>query len=330
MRTKEIWVFAEQRDNSIVPTTLELLGEGQKLAKKSGYNLCAVLLSANDTNLLQELYNHGAKKIYSAIDKKLEHYQNDYYAKVLADLIKDNEPEIILYGGTTIGRTLAPTVGVMVYAGLTADCTELDFDIEKEILLQTKPAFDNIMATIVCPKHKPQMCTIRPNVFKMNKLGDKEKGEKISVKVDTKSFPERMKLLEETKEESSCINLNEAEFIIAVGRGVGSLEKFSVIESLANELGAVLGATRPVVDAGWVGHLHQIGQTGKTVCPKVYLACGISGAIQHLTGIRSSDFIIAINKDADAPIFNVADIGIVGDLHQIVPELVLQINNLKK
>lgn len=331
MNTKEIWIFAEQREGVISLATLELLSEGQILAAKSGYTLCAVLLSSDDTNLLQILYNYGAKKVYSAVSPKLGYYQNDYYSKVIADLIFENKPEIVLYGATSVGRSLAPTIAVMVYGGLTADCTELDFDTEQMLLLQTRPAFGgNIMATILCPNHRPQMSTVRPNVFKKNKLGDKEKGESVSVKVDLSKVKDRMRLLEETKEEVDAVDLCEAEFIVSGGRGVGSPEKFIVLQDLAKELGAAVGASRATVDAGWIAHFHQVGQTGKTVCPKVYIACGISGAIQHLAGMQSSDFIIAINKDPQANIFDVADIGVVGDLHDIVPELTSQIKALKK
>ncbi|MEI7942582.1 MAG: electron transfer flavoprotein subunit alpha/FixB family protein [Candidatus Riflemargulisbacteria bacterium] len=331
MSNKEIWIFAEQREGVISLATLELLSEGQILAAKSGYTLCAVLLSADDSKILQELYNYGAKKVYSAVGPKLSYYQNDYYSKVVADLIIEKKPEIVLYGATSVGRSLAPTIAVMVNAGLTADCTELDFDTEQMLLLQTRPAFGgNIMATILCPNHRPQMSTVRPNVFKKNKLGDKEKGESVSVKVDLSKVKDRMRLLEETKEEVDAVDLCEAEFIVSGGRGVGSPEKFIVLQDLAKELGAAVGASRATVDAGWIAHFHQVGQTGKTVCPKVYIACGISGAIQHLAGMQSSDFIIAINKDPQANIFDVADIGVVGDLHDIVPELTSQIKALKK
>lgn len=331
MSLKEIWVYAEQREGKIANATLELLGEGQILAEKSGYLLAAVLLAKNTKLMLQELYNYGAKKVYVIEDQKLEHYQNDYYSKVVADLILEKKPEIVLYGATTVGRSLAPTVAVMVYGGLTADCTELDFDTEKKLLLQTRPAFGgNIMATIVCPDHRPQMSTVRPNVFKKKKLGEAIKGEVVNIKADLSKVAERMKLVEVIKEDSKDIDLAEAQFIVSGGRGIGAPENFDKIRNLAHALGAAVGASRATVDAGWIEHFHQVGQTGKTVCPVVYLACGISGAIQHLAGMQSSDVIVAINKDAQAPIFDVADYGIVGDLHEIVPELTKQVNNRKK
>jgi len=327
---KEIWVYAEQENGHLAGTVFELLSEGRKLAEKSGFTLCAVLASADGKPMHQELFNYGAKKIYNVEDPKLETYQNDYFAKVIDTLIKAEEPEIILYGASTIGRSLAPTVAVMGWAGLTADCTELDFDTERAILLQTRPAFGgNIMATIICPDHRPQMATVRSNVFKKEKVGDAETGEVIDVTVDISGVRERMKRIESVVEEVNTVDLKAAEFIVSGGRGVGSPENFDKIEKLANILGGAVGASRATVDAGWISHHHQVGQTGKTVCPLIYIACGISGAIQHLAGMQSADLIIAINKDSDAPIFDVADFGLVGDLHAIVPEFTKQIAALR-
>ncbi|MBI9019959.1 MAG: electron transfer flavoprotein subunit alpha/FixB family protein [Verrucomicrobia bacterium] len=327
---KEIWVYAEQENGHLAGTVFELLSEGRKLAEKSGFTLCAVLASANGKPMHQELFNYGAKKIYNVEDPKLETYQNDYFAKVIDTLIKAEEPEIILYGASTIGRSLAPTVAVMGWAGLTADCTELDFDTERNILLQTRPAFGgNIMATIICPDHRPQMATVRSNVFKKEKVGEVETGEVIDVTVDISGVRERMKRIESVVEEVNTVDLKAAEFIVSGGRGVGSPENFDKIEALANILGGAVGASRATVDAGWISHHHQVGQTGKTVCPLIYIACGISGAIQHLAGMQSADLIIAINKDSDAPIFDVADFGLVGCLHDIVPEFTRQIAALR-
>ena len=327
---KEIWVYAEQENGQLAGTVFELLSEGRKLAEKSGFTLCAVLASADGKPMHQELFNYGAKKIYNIEDPKLVTYQNDYFAKVIDTMIKAEEPEIILYGASTIGRSLAPTVAVMGWAGLTADCTELDFDTEREILLQTRPAFGgNIMATIICPDHRPQMATVRSNVFKKEKVSDAETGDVVDVTVDISDVRERMKRVESVVEEVNTVDLKAAEFIVSGGRGVGSPEDFDKIEKLATTLGGAVGASRATVDAGWISHHHQVGQTGKTVCPLIYIACGISGAIQHLAGMQSADLIIAINKDPDAPIFDVADFGLVGDLHEIVPEFTKQINVLK-
>lgn len=323
---KEIWVYAEQENGKLAGVVFELLSEGRKLAEKSGYTLCALLASADGKPMHQELFNYGAQKIYNVEDPKLATYQNDYFSKVVDSLLKSEEPEIVLYGASVIGRSLAPTVAVMGWAGLTADCTELDFDTEREILLQTRPAFGgNIMATIICPDHRPQMATVRSNVFKKEKVGESESGEVVDITVDLSGVRERMKRVESVVEEVNTVDLKAAEFIVSGGRGIGDPKNFDIIEGLANTLGGAVGASRATVDAGWISHHHQVGQTGKTVCPLVYVACGISGAIQHLAGMQSADLIIAVNKDADAPIFDVADFGLVGDLHEIVPEFQKQI-----
>ncbi len=328
---KEIWVYAEQENGQIHGVVHELLTRGRMLAEKSGYTLCAVLASADGKALQQDLFNYGAKKIYNVEDPKLATYQNDYFAKVVHTLIEQEKPEIVLYGASTIGRSLAPTVAVMGWAGLTADCTELDFDTERDILLQTRPAFGgNIMATIICPDHRPQMATVRPNVFKKEKVGETESGEVVDVSVDLSDVPERMKRVESVVEEVNAVDLKAADYIVSGGRGIGKPENFNMIEGLAGALGGAVGASRATVDAGWISHHHQVGQTGKTVCPLIYIACGISGAIQHLAGMQSADLIIAINKDPDAPIFDVADYGLIGDLHDIVPEFTKQINKLKE
>jgi electron transfer flavoprotein alpha subunit len=327
---KEIWIYAEQENGQVAGVVYELLTRGRMLAEKSGYTLCAVLASANGKPMQQELFNYGAKKIYNVEDPKLETYQNDYFAKVVHTLIEEKKPEIVLYGATTIGRSLAPTVAVMGWAGLTADCTELDFDTERQILLQTRPAFGgNIMATIICPDHRPQMSTVRSNVFKKERVSENESGEVVDVAIDLSGIRERMKRVESVVEEVNTVDLKAADYIVSGGRGLGKPENFKIIEDLAGTLGGAVGASRATVDAGWISHHHQVGQTGKTVCPLVYIACGISGAIQHLAGMQSADLIIAVNKDPDAPIFDVADYGLVGDLHQIVPEFNKQIAALK-
>jgi len=327
---KEIWIYAEQENGKLAGVVFELLSEGRKLAEKSGYTLCALLPSADGKPMHQELFNYGAKKIYNIEDPKLVTYQNDYFAKVVDQLLKSEEPEIVLYGASTIGRSIAPTVAVMGWAGLTADCTELDYDTERNILLQTRPAFGgNIMATIICPDHRPQMATVRSNVFKKEKISENETGEVIDVTVDLSDVKERMKRIETVEEEVNMVDLKGADFIVSGGRGIGGPENFDKIEALAGALGGAVGASRATVDADWISHHHQVGQTGKTVCPLIYVACGISGAIQHLAGMQSADLIIAINKDPDAPIFDVADFGLVGDLHEIVPEFTKQITALK-
>lgn len=330
MSNKEIWVFAEQRDGKMESVVYELLSKGTELAEKSDYTLAAVVLSENGAPFAQELFNYGAKKVYTLDAPQFAYYQNDYETAAFCKAVRDFAPEAVLFGATTIGRSLAPTVASVLHTGLTADCTQLDFDTEKGYLLQTRPAFGgNIMATITCPDHRPQMATVRSNVFKKNRISDNEQGEIVSVPVDLSAVPCRMNRIKAVTEGGADVNLAEAKIIVSGGRGLGSAEKFDMIRSLAKELDAGIGASRATVDAGWISHLHQVGQTGKTVCPKLYIAVGISGAIQHLAGMQSSDTIVAINKDPSAPIFEVADIGIVGDLNAIVPELVKQLQARK-
>lgn len=331
MSKQELWIFAEQSGGKLSSVSLELLGEGQRLAEKSGYTLTAVLLSADGKAMQQELFNYGAQKIYNIEDPSLDEFQNDYYSKALGELIERESPEIVLYGATLVGRSLAPTVAVMGRAGLTADCTELDFDPEEGLLRQTRPAFGgNIMATILCPDNRPQMATVRGNVFKKKKLSDSESGELVDVEIDFSGMEKRMRKVESITEEEKGVDLHAANYIVSGGRGLGDPENFKLIQDLAKELEGAVGASRATVDAGWISHHHQVGQTGKTVCPVVYIACGISGAIQHLAGMQTSDIIVAVNKDPDAPIFDVADFGLVGDLHEVVPEFIKQLRALKE
>lgn len=328
--SKEIWVFAEQHDGVVANVVFELLTKGRELAEKSGFTLCSVLLTADNADAMcQSLYEYGAKKVYVVKNDKLAFYQNDYYAKALADLIKENTPEIVLYGASSEGRSLAPTIAAMLHVGLTADCTQLDYDTEAGNLLQTRPAFGgNIMATIISPNHRPQMATVRSNVFKKEQAA--VAGECIQSEPSLDGVPERMRRIKVVKETAAnAVDLNAADIIVSGGRGLACPEKFAMIEELACELGAAVGASRATVDAGWISHHNQVGQTGKTVCPKAYIACGISGAIQHLAGMQSSDFIIAINKDKSAPIFDVADLGLVGDLNEIIPEVTKQLKAAK-
>lgn len=328
--SKEIWVFAEQHDGVVANVVFELLTKGRELAEKSGFTLCSVLLTAgNEEAMCQSLYDYGAKKVYVLKNEKLAYYQNDFYARTLSKLIQEHTPEIVLYGASSEGRSLAPTVAAMLHVGLTADCTQLDFDTEAGNLLQTRPAFGgNIMATIISPNHRPQMATVRSNVFKKEQAT--VAGECVLNEVSLEGIPERMRRVKVVKETAACaVDLNAADIIVAGGRGLACPEKFAMIEELANEMGAAVGASRATVDAGWISHHNQVGQTGKTVCPKAYIACGISGAIQHLAGMQSSDFIVAINKDKSAPIFDVADLGLVGDLNEIVPEITKQIRAAK-
>ena len=322
----EVLVFAEQRNNKIARVVLELLGKARELADKLNVKTAAILLTDKDAGLSKELISYGADKVYVAESALLKNYQTDLYAKVIAEHIKKSKPQIALYGATHIGRDLAPRLAQRLNTGLTADCTGLDIT-EDNLLLQTRPAFGgNLMAQIMCKKHRPQMSTVRPGVMKMKEPSEC-KGEVVKIKPNISEKDQLVKVLEIIKETKKKVNLEEAEIIVSGGRGLGDKEGFKLIEELASLLKAEIGASRAVVDAGWVPKDHQVGQTGKTVRPKLYIAVGISGAIQHKAGMQSSDLIIAINKDSSAPIFEVADYGIVDDLFKVVPEL---IGELKK
>jgi electron transfer flavoprotein alpha subunit len=322
---KDVWVFAEQHKGAIASVALELLGEGRKLADKRGGRLAAVLVGHGIKARAQELFAYGADTVYLADDPALKDFNDDSYAEVLTTLAKQHKPEILLAGATAIGRSFFPKVASSLYTGLTADCTVLDIDKETGNLLQTRPAFGgNIMATIVTPNHRPQMATVRHKVMKTAARNDSRSGEIIEVKFDP-SGAVRTKVIKTVEELSETVNICEADIIVAGGRGLGSDKNFQMVEELAKVVGGAVAATRGAVDEGWVSYSHQVGQTGKTVCPKLYIACGISGAIQHIAGMQSSDTIIAINKDPDAPIFNVATYGIVGDVHEVLPVLIKKI-----
>ncbi|NCD32250.1 MAG: electron transfer flavoprotein subunit alpha [Spartobacteria bacterium] len=313
-----IWVFAEQRDGLIQDVVYELLTEGRVLADKLNEPLSAVLLGFNVKKLAASLGEWGADSVYVADGAHLEEYDTDCYTNIMSDLIVEYKPSIVLMGGTTIGRAFGPRVAIRVNTGLTADCTALDIDPDTKLLMQTRPAFGgNIMATILCENHRPQMATVRHKVFKKAEPVAGRKAE--IIEVHPKTSLSRTRIVEVIHEMGNKVNLAEADIIVSGGRGLGKPENFALLEALAKELGAAVGASRAAVDAEWIPAYHQVGQTGKTVCPKLYVACGISGAIQHLAGMSSADTIVAINKDPDAPIFDVADIGIVGDLFEVVP-----------
>lgn len=328
---KGVWVFAEQRNGKLMGTAFELLGEGRKLADKLGVELSALLLGSNVAGLTDELIHYGADRVILADHPELKLYTTDGYTKVIADLVNSKKPEIILIGATNIGRDLGPRIAARLDTGLTADCTKLEIDEEQMILLQTRPAFGgNIMATIITPKHRPQMSTVRPGVMKKMAPDSTRKGivEKVEVALSKKDI--RTIIKEVVKSAKQAVNLIDAEIIVSGGRGLGGPEGFKLIEELANELGGVVGSSRAAVDSGWISQDHQVGQTGKTVRPKIYIACGISGAIQHLAGMQSSDCIIAVNKNPDAPIFDVADYGIVGDLYKVIPMMVEEVRRVKE
>ncbi|MTI53477.1 electron transfer flavoprotein subunit alpha [Geosporobacter ferrireducens] len=320
---KNVWVFVEQREDKIMPVAIELLGEGKRLAKEIGVELCAVLLGDGIGELAKDCIAYGADKVYLAQHPLLKVFTTDGYTKVISELIQAEKPEIVLLGATHIGRDLAPRVAARVDTGLTADCTKLEIDQEDKKLLQTRPAFGgNIMATIVCTKHRPQMATVRPGVMDKAVSDAGRSGQIIEVPVNLEKKDIRTEVIKVVKSDKAMVALEEAEVIVAGGRGLGKPEGFQLLEQLANRLGGVVGASRATVDAGWINHDHQVGQTGKTVKPRIYIACGISGAIQHMAGMQGADIIIAINKNPDAPIFGIADYGIVGDLYEVVPALI--------
>jgi electron transfer flavoprotein alpha subunit len=318
-----VWVVAEHLHGEFRRGTYELLGRGRELADKRGTGLSAVLFGDQVEGLAQRLIAFGADKVYLAQDPVLAHYRTGPYTDVLAGMVNQHKPEIVLISATPQGRDLAPRVAARISAGLTADCTGLDIDDEEGLLVQTRPAFGgNLMATIVCRQARPQMATVRPGVMKALPPDPSRAGEVVTVPVHLDERGVAAKIIEIVQQEGDGqVNLQDAQIIVSGGRGLGKPENFALIRELADVLGGAVGASRAAVDAGWIPAYHQVGQTGRTVQPKLYIACGISGAVQHLAGMGSSDVIVAINKDPSAPIFNIATYGIVGDLFEIVPAL---------
>ncbi len=318
---KGVWVFAEQREGRAIPVTYELLGVGRRLADELKTDLTAVLFGPTKEELT-ELIKWGADRVYHSNDSIFEKFNDEPFSLLLTRLVEKHKPEILLAGATSIGRSFIPRVAARLKTGLTADCTAMKIDKETGNLLQIRPAFGgNIMATILCPNHRPQIATVRARVMKREQYNPDRKGEIILVPSDNLTC--RTKVIETLKQVSkSTVNLQDVDVIVAGGRGVGDVKGFEMLEELADLLGGDMGASRAVVDEGWISHSHQVGQTGKTVCPKIYIACGISGAVQHLVGMQSSDVIIAINKNPEAPIFNVATYGIVGDAYEVIPLLI--------
>lgn len=317
-----VLVVAEQRSGEIHGVTMELLGKGRQLADELGVSLAAALVGSGVERLAGGLIGAGADTVYVVDQPGLEHYLDEPYAAAVAELIERHRPEIVLAGATSIGRSLIPRVAVRVRAGLTADCTGLAIDDEKGLLLQTRPAFGgNIMATIVCPDHRPQMSTVRHKVMTPLPPDQSRTGTVKRETIDASLLRSRCEYVEFVKDLTQTVNIAEADVIVSGGRGMGGPENFGVIEELAAVLGGAVGASRAAVDAGWIPYSHQVGQTGKTVQPRLYIACGISGAVQHLAGMQSSKTIVAVNKDPDAAIFKHATYGIVGDVLEVVPAL---------
>lgn len=318
-----IWVFCELVRGELAPVATELLGIGRTLADDRKAQLCAVLLGYQTGESAEKLIGHGADKVYRVDDPALELFTDDIYEKIVSDLILAHKPEVVLAGATAIGRSFIPGVATTVDAGLTADCTRLEIRQEDGILLQTRPAFGgNIMATIICPDTRPQMATVRPKVMKELDFDARRRGEIIDITPAPEQLISRIEVLESISEQQSKVNIQESDILVSGGRGLENEKGFELLIKLAESLGAKVSASRAVVDAGWIPYPHQVGQTGKTVAPKLYIACGISGAIQHVAGMQSSETIVAINRDAEAPIFNVADFGVVGDLYEVIPKLI--------
>jgi electron transfer flavoprotein alpha subunit len=327
-----VWVFIEQQGGEPHSVSWELIGEGLKIAQKLESEIAAVILGEGVDALIGEVFAYGADKVYVIDDPILRNYRTYPYTFAFKKLIKKYKPDILLMGATYLGRDLAGAVATSVSTGLTADCTKLDIDNKSKVLLQTRPAFGgNIMATIICSNHRPQMATVRPRVMNKPDRDESRSGDIIREALDLPEDKVKTKFIEFLPDElAEIVNLEDAKYIVAGGRGLGGEEGFKVLRELADVLGAEIAASRGAVESGWIDYEHQVGQTGKTVRPKIYFACGISGAIQHLVGMQNSDVIVAINTDPEAPIFNVATYGIVGDVYKVVPEITRQFKKRKR
>ena len=343
---KNIWVFAEQRQGKLMNVALELVGEGHKLSREisAETKVCAVLVGDKVDHLADELFAYGADSVYLLEDELLAQYTTDGYTKVITDAINAYKPEIVLFGATHIGRDLAPRVAARLNTGLTADCTRLDINVANYMdyleanttaslkgldredkstgLKQTRPAFGgNLMATIVTPNTRPQMATVRPGVMAKREKEEGAKGEIVKAEVKLSKEDISVEVLNVVKAAKEIVSLTDAKIICSGGRGLGDAEGFKLMQEFAEQVGGVVGASRAAVDAGWIDQSHQVGQTGTTVKPEIYFACGISGAIQHQAGMQTSKIIVAINKDPECPMMQLADYAIEGDLYKVIPEI---------
>jgi len=325
-----IMIYAEYRHGKVAPVSFELLGIGRQLADQQKVPLSAVLLGSAMDGAAEDLVSYGADLVYRVDDPALEFFTDEIYGNILEDVIREHKPEIVLAGATAIGRSFVPLVATALATGLTADCTQLAIRPEDGVLLQTRPAFGgNIMATIECPYTRPQMATVRPRVMKTTTPDPDRRGDIIDYRPQAERLQSRVRVLRNVLEEQDQVNITEGDIIVAGGRGLDNEKGFELIRQLADAVGGAVGASRAAVDSAWIQYPHQVGQTGKTVNPKLYIACGISGAIQHVVGMQSSETIVAINKDPHAPIFDVATYGIVGDLFEVVPKLIEKIKEKK-
>ena len=324
-----VMVFAEQRRGVVHPVAYELLGKGRELADALGEPLYAVFIGGDVDDGADKLAVRGADRVFAYEHSDLTDVRDDPYSEILKDLVNEVKPSIFLIGATLVGRSLGPKLAACLRTGLTADCTGLDIDPETRLLLQTRPAYGgNIMATIVCPEHRPQMATVRYKVMVEAVVDDSIKGEIVKRPVDMEALPDRVKVVD-FQSAPEEMNIVDAEIVVSGGKGLGEPKGFELIEELAKAIGGAVGASRPTVDEGWMGYRHQVGLSGRTVRPKLYLACGISGAVQHLAGMKTSDVIIAINKDPEAPIFKVSSLGAIGDLYEVIPILIEKIRKRK-
>lgn len=328
--SKNIYVYAEQRDGVFQKVAYELIGKAKELSADLNQEVVAVALGDKITDAAGELFNYGADQVIVVDHPTLGEYLTEPYTKAMYAVIKAKDPEVVLYGATAIGRDLAPRVSARVHTGLTADCTKLEIDEETKGLMMTRPAFGgNIMATIICPDYRPQMATVRPGVMKALEKDASKTGEVEVFDAGLNESDVNLKIREVVKETKKVADITESKILVSGGRGIGGAEGFAPLKELADVLGGEISSSRACVDAGWIIRDHQVGQTGKTVRPDVYIACGISGAIQHAAGMEDSDLIIAINKNNTAPIFDIADVGIVGDVGAIVPKLTEALKKIK-
>lgn len=325
----EVWVFVEQFHGKPAPVAWELLGEGRRLARIYGTNLAAIVIGNNVSHLAKEAFRHGADKVYVVEDERLEDYRTQPYAVAMREAVSQFKPEALLIGGTIRGRDLAGSAATFLETGLIADCTALDVEIETGTFMGTRPDYGgNLMSTIICPKHRPTMASVRPRVMKGLPPMAGRAGEIVNVKVDLRPSDVNTEVIDFVPIEKVGVRLEDAHVIVSGGRGLGSAKNFGMIEELASVLHGQFGASRAAVRSGWIGYEHQVGQTGLTVRPRLYIAVGISGAIQHIVGIMNADYIVAINRDSNAPIFKMADFGVVGDLFKIVPALIEELRTI--
>lgn len=330
-KTKDLWVFIETDESGAARNVgIELLNPGRSLADKQGGKLVAVVIGGNVEKAAEEAGRHGADQMIVIEGPEYQNYTTDAYQMAMVHLVEKYGPTTVMIGATAIGRDLAPRIAARIQTGLTADCTSVDIDEETGNIAWTRPAFGgNLMATILCPNHRPQLGTVRPGVFKKP---EETENTALVIREEFHVAPEQIRtvILDVIREAAGeIVDLESAEVIVSGGRGVGGAEGFAVVKELADALGGVVGASRAAVDSGWIAHSHQVGQTGKTVKPRLYIACGISGAIQHIAGMSGSDIVVAINKDPEANIFSIADYGIVGDLFKVLPALAAEIKKRK-